>query len=190
MTPGVDTAMVLRALAAGGKASARHAAIGICIGCAVWGAAVALGLGALLKASAMAYMIVKYAGAAYLIWVGLGLLRHPRRALEENAGRLSRGANRLALRRGLLTNLLNPKIGVFYVTFLPQFIPVHANVAADSFILAMIHVALTIIWFTILIAAAAPLSRVLRKPGTIRLLDRLAGGVFILFGLKLAFSRA
>ncbi len=190
VTPGVDTAMVLRACASGGKHPARYAAIGICLGCMIWGAAVALGLGALLKASETAYTIVKYVGAAYLIWVGLGLIRHPRRALEEQGETLNRTASMLALKRGLLTNLLNPKIGVFYVTFLPQFIPPHANVAVDSFILAMIHVALTIIWFAVLIAAAVPLSRLLRQPRTISLLDRVAGGVFILFGLKLALSRA
>jgi len=182
--------MVLRACASGGKHPARYAAIGICIGCMIWGTAVALGLGALLKTSPLAYIIVKYTGTAYLIWVGFNLIRHPRRALEEEGGMLNREASMLAMKRGLLTNLLNPKIGVFYVTFLPQFIPAHANVAADTFILVMIHVALTIIWFAILIAAAVPLSRALRKPSIISALDRVAGGVFILFGLKLALSRA
>ncbi len=190
LTPGVDTAMVLRACASGGKIPARYAAIGICMGCLIWGAAVALGLGALLKTSPLAYMIVKYAGAVYLLWVGVNLVRQPRRVLEENGERLNREASMLALKRGLLTNLLNPKIGVFYVTFLPQFIPPHANVAVDLFVLAVIHVVLVMIWFAILIAAAAPLSRMLRKPSIISLLDRVAGGVFILFGLKLALSRA
>ncbi|MBU6418787.1 MAG: LysE family translocator [Proteobacteria bacterium] len=182
--------MVLRACAAGGKQPARSAAAGICMGCLIWGAAVALGLGAILKTSPTAYMIVKYAGAAYLVWVGFNLIRHPRRALEEDAARMSRNNPMLAFKRGLLTNLLNPKIGVFYVTFLPQFIPAHAKVAADTFTLAVIHVGLTLVWFAVLITAAVPLSRALRQPRTISLLDRVAGGVFILFGLKLAFSRA
>ena len=181
--------MLLRACASGGKRPAWFAAVGICLGCVIWGAAVALGLGALLKTSATAYDIVKYAGAAYLIWVGAGLIRHPRRSLREAQDILRRRAGFLALRRGLLTNLLNPKIGVFYVTFLPQFIPARANVAADILVLVMIHVALTLIWFAVLIAAAVPLSRFLRQPRFIGLMDRVAGGVFVLFGLKLALSK-
>ncbi|MDE1907540.1 MAG: LysE family translocator [Rhodospirillales bacterium] len=182
--------MVLRACAAGGKRAARYAAVGICLGLLLWGAAVAVGLGAVLKTSPKAYMVVKYAGAIYLFWVGFKLIRHPRLVLEESQMSLSRNAGMLAFRRGLVTNLLNPKIGVFYVTFLPQFIPAHANVAADTLVLAMLHVVLTMIWFAVLIMAAVPLSTALRQPRTLSLLDRVAGGVFILFGLRLALSRA
>ena len=182
--------MVLRACASGGKHPARYAAAGICLGCLLWGAVVALGLGAILKASVLAYDVVKYAGAAYLLWVGVNLIRHPRQGLRMDGVTPVRGAGILAFRRGLVTNLLNPKIGVFYVTFLPQFIPPQANVAADSFILALIHVGLTMIWFAILIAASVPMSHLLRRPGVVGTLDRIAGFVFILFGLKLAFSKA
>ena len=190
ITPGVDTAMVLRACAAGGKRTARYAAAGICLGCLFWGATVAVGLGAVLKTSTTAYMIVKCTGAVYLFWVGFKLIRHPRRMLENSHGSLSQNAGMLAFRRGLVSNLLNPKIGVFYVTFLPQFIPAHANVAVDTLVLAILHVMLTVIWFAVLITAAGPLSKALRQPRTLGLLDRVAGGVFILFGLRLALSRA
>ena len=182
--------MVLRACASGGKRPARYAAAGICLGCLLWGAVVALGLGAILKASVLAYDVVKYTGAAYLLWVGVNLIRHPRQGLRMDGVTPVRGAGILAFRRGLVTNLLNPKIGVFYVTFLPQFIPPQANVAADSFILALIHVGLTMIWFAILIAASVPMSHLLRRPGVVGALDRIAGFVFILFGLKLTFSKA
>jgi threonine/homoserine/homoserine lactone efflux protein len=95
-----------------------------------------------------------------------------------------------AMRRGFLTNLLNPKIGVFYVTFLPQFVQLGANVALFSFALACIHVTLGTTWFAILIAATAPLNRQLRRSAVVRMLDRMTGGVFIGFGVKLAiFSR-
>lgn len=190
VTPGVDTAMVLRACATGERRPAIYAALGICLGCVAWGAIVALGLGTILKASVLAYDVLKYAGAAYLLWVGVNLIRHPRRGLPVEGVNPGRGAGILAFRRGLVTNLLNPKIGVFYVTFLPQFIPPQANVAADSFILALIHVGLTMIWFAILIAASLPMSHLLRRPGVVGALDRIAGFVFILFGLKLAFSKA
>jgi threonine/homoserine/homoserine lactone efflux protein len=79
---------------------------------------------------------------------------------------------------------------VFYATFLPQFIPAGVNVAAFSLLLAGIHAALTLIWFAVLIALAAPLGRRLREPRVVKALDRLTGGVFMLFGAKLALARA
>ncbi|HEX8262024.1 MAG TPA: LysE family transporter, partial [Allosphingosinicella sp.] len=91
--------------------------------------------------------------------------------------------------RGLLTNLLNPKVGAFYVSFLPQFIPASANVASTTLLLAAIHAALGLVWFLLLIGATRPLARVLRSARVVRALDRLTGGVLIFFGLKLALSR-
>lgn len=188
VTPGVDTAMVLRAATVDGRRAAVLAALGISLGCLVWGAAVALGLGALLQASELAYTIVKLVGAGYLIWLGARALLKPRRTLEPTAGAV-RSTNRLeAFWGGLATNLLNPKIGVFFVTFLPQFVPHGAGVAGYSFLLACIYVMLALVWFAILIAATVPLARLLRKPGAVTLMDRLTGGVFVAFGLKLATS--
>ncbi|CAN5265474.1 hypothetical protein BH10PSE1_BH10PSE1_14560 [soil metagenome] len=111
VTPGVDTALVLRTAASDGPRSGVFAATGIGIGCLVWAAAVSLGLGALLHVSELAYAVLKWAGAAYLFWLGARLLLKPRKALasEETSPR-RRGL--AALRQGLLTNLLNPKIGV------------------------------------------------------------------------------
>ncbi len=94
------------------------------------------------------------------------------------------------MRAGFFTNVTNPKIGVFYVTFLPQFIPQGANVAAYSFLLATVHVLIGLAWFAALIAATVPIGRMLRRPSVVRTLDRITGGVFIAFGLKLAISRA
>lgn len=188
ITPGVDTAMVLRAAATRPRTAA-FASVGIALGCLVWAAAVSLGLGVLLQASEIAYTAVKWAGAAYLCWLGAQLLLKPRTALEADEGRAP-PSDASILRRGFLTNILNPKVGVFYVTFLPQFIPVGADVAASSFLLASIHVVLTLIWFSVLIAATVPLGRALRRPAVVRTLDRLTGAVFIGFGLRLAASRA
>ena len=93
-----------------------------------------------------------------------------------------------AFRQGFLTNLLNPKVGVFYITFLPQFIPVGANVAAFSFMLACVHVILNVFWFGAIIAATVPLGERLRRGRVVRVLDRLTGGVFIAFGVRLALD--
>lgn len=189
VTPGVDTAMVLRAATIDGRRPAALAALGITLGCLLWGGAVSLGLGGLLQASELAYTVVKLMGAGYLIWIGAKLLLKPRRTLDA-APEQARAGGRDAFWRGLLGNLLNPKVGVFYVTFLPQFVPAGAGVAGYSFFLACLHVVLTLVWFTILIAATVPLGRVLRQPRVVRRLDRLTGVVFIGFGLKLAASKA
>lgn len=144
VTPGVDTAMVLRATAIEGRRPAVKAAFGIALGCLAWGTAAALGLGALLHASETAYTIVK--------WVGAKLLARPKAALSSDNSESESQRGATAFWRGLLTNLLNPKVGIFYVTFLPQFIPLNANVAAYSFFFACCHVVLTALWFAALIA--------------------------------------
>jgi threonine/homoserine/homoserine lactone efflux protein len=187
-TPGVDTAIVLRTSITDGKPSAVMAALGVALGCLIWGAAVSLGLGALLHASALAYDVTKFAGAAYLVWMGLKLVLNPRGEFESQDGAVSSRNGWEAFRRGLLANLLNPKVGVFYVTFLPQFVPANASVANFSFFLACIHVFLTLAWFGVLIVATMPLSRFLRQPLAMKALDRIAGGVLVAFGIKLATS--
>lgn len=187
-TPGVDTAMVLRAAAVDGRGTAARASLGIALGCLVWGAAVSLGLGALLRASELAYTLLKLAGALYLGWLGAKLLLYPRRSLDTAPADDTGAAGQGAFGRGFLTNMLNPKVGVFYVTFLPQFVPAGASVASYSFFLALIHILISCAWFALLIAATVPLGRVLRRPSAMALLDRLTGVIFIGFGLKLAAS--
>lgn len=186
ITPGIDTALVLRTAASQGPNAGVAAAVGICLGCLVWAALVAVGLGALLAASRLAYTGLRWAGGAYLIWLGIGLLRRPRSAFNLGGGPSpGRGS---AFARGALTNLLNPKVGVFYVSFLPQFAP--PGVALPGFILLLgaIHAGLGLIWFAALIAATRPLARLLAKPAVLRGLDRATGGVFLLFGLGLALD--
>ena len=118
------------------------------------------------------------------------LVLKPRAELDASTVPPVSAGLRSAFRRGFLTNLLNPKIGVFYVTFLPQFVPVGANIARYSFSLAVLHVALTLAWFAALITATVPLGKVLRSPKAIKTLDRLTGLVLVTFGLKLAASSA
>ena len=190
LTPGVDTAMVLRSATVEGRRSAVLASVGIGLGCLIWGAAVSLGLGALLHASELAYSIVKLAGAAYLLWLGVRLLLKPRAAMGEAPTQVAARNAGDAFWRGLLTNLLNPKIGVFYITFLPLFVPKGAGIAGYSFFLACLHVLLTFAWFAALIAATVPLGRVLRRPKAVTIMDRLTGVVFVGFALKLAASPA
>jgi RhtB (resistance to homoserine/threonine) family protein len=187
ITPGADTAMVLRTAAARGQRSGAAAALGIGLGCLFWGVGAALGLTALLAASELGFTVLKTLGAAYLLWLGLNLLRHPRHSLSPLAGQQA-GGLWPAFRRGLLTNMLNPKVGIFYITFLPQFIPQGVNVAAFSLLLAAIHVLLSLLWFSLLIALTLPLGAFLSRPRTVKTLDRITGCVFTGFGLKLALT--
>ncbi len=186
LTPGVDTAMVLRSAASQGPRAGAAAGLGVCGGLFVWGAGAAFGLGALLSASPAAFAALKWAGAAYLVVLGIQLILKPRAALADAGG--SRGGVRASLRRGFLTNIFNPKVGVFYATFLPQFVPPGANVAAFSLLLAAIHAALGLLWFSALIALTVPLGRFLRRPAVVRAMDRLTGCVFLAFGARLALS--
>lgn len=189
VTPGLDTAMVLRTAAVEGRKRAALAALGIVSGCLVWGALVALGLGVLITASHRAYTLLKWAGAAYLLWLGARLIASPRARFDlDTTSEAAPGGGNWWL-RGLLTNALNPKIGVFYVSFLPQFVP--AGVAPGSFtvLLAAIHAVLGLGWFAGLIAATTPLRRWLAKGAVVRWLDRLTGAVFVGFGLKLVLDQ-
>jgi len=191
LTPGVDTAIVLRSAASLGQRAGAAAGAGVCAGLFLWGAGAAFGLGALLAASAKAYLALKWVGAAYLVYLGVRLIANPRSAPPDAGATPVPGAAnpaRSALWRGFLTNVLNPKVGVFYATFLPQFIPNGANVVAFSALLTAVHVALTALWFALLVALTAPLGRWLRRPATMRALDRLTGCVFIGFGVKLALA--
>jgi threonine/homoserine/homoserine lactone efflux protein len=187
ITPGLDTALVLRTAARQGARRAAAAAIGIAAGCLVWGAGAALGVTTLLAASPVAFEMLKWAGAAYLVWIGLGLLLRRSLPLLASDQASDRGSGS-ALRRGFLTNMLNPKVGLFYAAFLPQFIPPDVNAAAFAMLLAVIHVLLTSLWFALLIGMTAPLTRVLARPRIALALDRMAGCVFMAFGLRLALS--
>ena len=186
VTPGVDTAIVLNTALSNGKRPALMAGLGVGLGCLVWGLAVSLGLGAVLKASEQAYTVVKYLGALYLLWLGIGLIARPRSAIASRAISETRRNSREAFTRGFAVNVLNPKVGLFYVTFLPQFVPAGADMAIYSLALACIHILLSLIWFAALIAATAPLGRFLQRPATIKSLDRITGGIFVVFAARLA----
>ena len=186
IAPGLDTALVLRTAATRGSRSAALAGLGIATGCFGWAALVALGLGALLAASQLAYTTLRWMGAAYLVWTGYKILRHPRQSFLPPAA--TPGDQGVAFTTGLLTNLLNPKVGVFYVSFLPQFVPEGIAVAPYILLLGAIHAALGLIWFTSLILATRPLASFLRHPRVVQTCDRLTGGMFVAFGVGLALQ--
>jgi threonine/homoserine/homoserine lactone efflux protein len=189
LTPGLDSALVLRSALTRGRRDAAATGAGIVVGLFVWGAAAAVGVSALLTASHLAYQVLRFVGAAYLVWFGLRLLVRAVRgtAGAEAAGLVQASAWRAA-RQGLATNLLNPKVGVFYVALLPQFIPPHDNPLAVGLLLAGVHGLITVVWFAVLIVLASALGRWLRRPATERAIDGVTGTALLGFGLKLALS--
>ena len=157
----------------------------------MWGAAAAVGVSALLTASETAFDVLRYAGAGYLLWFGARLLW--RAARRRSADPLPEGAPTRstwgsAARQGLLTNLLNPKIGVFYVALLPQFVPAGSDPLAVGLLLAAVHGAISLLWFALLIVLAEALGRWLRRPRTIRVIDGVTGAALIGFGTRLALG--
>jgi threonine/homoserine/homoserine lactone efflux protein len=186
ISPGLDSVLVLRTAASEGPRQAIVTGLGIALGCLAWAIVVAAGLGALLQASRLAYDLLRWAGAAYLLWLGYKLLRHPRRSftVELPAAR----AGRAAFARGALTNLLNPKVGVFYVSFLPQFVPSDVPVGPYVMMLGGIHMLEGLAWFACLIIATHSLTRWLQRSSVLTWLDRITGGLFVAFGLSLAFE--
>jgi threonine/homoserine/homoserine lactone efflux protein len=191
--PGLDTALVLRAAIAQGRRQAFATALGINSGALVWGAGAAVGVSALLTASSIAYMVVRVAGAAYMIWLGSKMLWS---AVRDRVG-IDAPESILAAvpatawgswRRGLLTNLLNPKIGAFYVAVLPQFIPAGTSHLAVGLLLALVHDVEGMLWFTAIIFGAQSARRLLARRSAKRAIDGATGTVLVGFGLRLGLS--
>lgn len=189
LTPGLDTALVLRTAAVEGPRRAMLAGAGIVTGVLLWGLIAALGLGAVLALSERAYRALQLAGAAYLIWMGIGLLRAAWRpgAIGAPVAQPPRAPNWFL--RGVMTNLLNPKVGVFYISFLPQFLPAGVPVVPFGVLLASLHAAMGLAFFAVIAAATVPVRRMFSGPRLPRFLDALTGSVLILFALRLLAER-
>jgi threonine/homoserine/homoserine lactone efflux protein len=190
VTPGLDSALVLRSALTKGRREAVATGAGIIAGLFVWGAAAAVGVSALLTASDIAYDVLRFVGAAYLVWFGVRLLvRAVRGTGVTEADVVVQTSPWRAARQGLATNMLNPKVGVFYVALLPQFIPPDDNPLAVGLLLAGEHGLITVAWFAVLIVLASALARWLRRPATVRAIDGVTGLALLGFGVKLAVTR-
>lgn len=192
ITPGLDTALVVRSAVAHGRRQAFATALGINTGVLIWGAGAAVGVSALLTASALAYTVVRVVGAIYMAWLGVRMLRSALRdrggvALHAAAEPVAAGTLRCWL-RGLMTNLLNPKIGAFYVAVLPQFIPAGAPHLTVGLLLALVHNVEGIAWFAAIICGVHSVRAVLARRAAQRAVDGVAGTALIGFGLKLGLS--
>lgn len=183
--PGPDTLVVLRSVLRGGRRRGAATAAGILTGLTLWIVVAALGLAAVLRASEVLYNALRIAGACYLVWLGLQSLRAVLRSTPEHERRAG-GIVGTGFVAGLVTNLLNPKVGVFFVTFLPGFVPPGYPVGWFSLLLGAIFLVLSVSYFVGMLAFAARLGSWLTNPRVRRRLDAVTGMVLLGFGVRLA----
>jgi len=180
IAPGPDTLLVLRNSARGGRRAGLVTAAGTITGLLISAAAAALGLATLVRASQIGYTVVRACGAAYLIYLGAMLLWRGRSSRDHEADAEAQA--------GIGTNMFNPKVGVFFVSFLPVFIPKGAPVAGTSLLLGAIFLAEGAIWLGIVVLLGDRLSAVVNRPSVRRRTERLTAPVMIGFGVRLATS--
>lgn len=189
LTPGLDTFYILARSGREGHAVGLGAALGITSGCVVHTLAAVLGLSAILMTSALAFSVLKYLGAAYLVWIGLRMLlaRQTAHAPAETRGR----GFAAAFRQGIFTNVLNPKVALFYLAFLPQFVAMHEpHAQLGLLVLGLSFIGTGLCWSLVLALTGARIHRLLqRRPQIGRWMDRACGTVLLGFGLKLALQQ-
>jgi threonine/homoserine/homoserine lactone efflux protein len=190
VTPGPDTAVTIRNTLLGGRAAGLATAAGVAAGQTIWAFATSAGIVALLVASEPLFAAVKYAGAAYLIWLGLLSLRAAlRRSASQPA--MSRTTTlslkpRAAFRQGVLSDLGNPKMAAFFTSLLPQFVPADDPSFARLAALDLLFSVMTLLWLAGYALAIARLGHILRVGWIRRMLDGVTGAALIALGLRLA----
>jgi threonine/homoserine/homoserine lactone efflux protein len=190
MTPGPDTAMTIRNTLLGGRRTGVATALGIALGQSVWTVAASAGVAALLIASEPAFRALQLAGSAYLIYLGLHSLwsawHHRETAPRPAAG--PRQQWRKGLRQGLLSDLANPKMAVFFLSLLPQFVTPGGGAAsfAGFPLLGAVFAAMTFAWLTGYAFVLARAGEVLRRPRIRRALDSLTGAALVALGVRVA----
>ena len=191
ITPGADTFYVLTRCVAQGKRAGFVSVAGIMTGCVVHVLAAALGLSVILSTSSAVFNLVKWAGALYLIYLGAKTIMARSESAFETPGTNGGGQNLKAIyRQGIITNVLNPKVALFFLSFLPQFVnPLTAEGPLPFFILGGTFLVTGTVWLMIIAGAAAIMTRTLRQNRRIEtILQKVSGMIFIGFGIKLALS--
>jgi RhtB (resistance to homoserine/threonine) family protein len=203
ITPGADMALVMRHALGSGRRQAFFASLGIGLGCLIWGTASALGVAVVLAQSALAFDVLKFVGGAYLLYLGARAVsaairdesttKPMKHTKEVNSSRPSslRGYRPewMAFAQGLFTNLLNPKVAVFYLTFLPQFVAPDRPVLPQSVFLATTHVAMGLVWLTLYARFIDRMAAVILTNRVKRRIEAATGAVLMALGIRLALAR-
>ena len=189
LTPGVDMALVTKHALLQGRVAAQAAALGVNVGIFFWTIAAAVGLAAAIAASATAFTVIKLAGALYLLYLGVRALLASRRAASTVSMVRRPVSTPAAFRQGVASNLLNPKIAVFFTSLLPQFVDAgHANVRNLLLLGALFNV-MGVIWLLTYAVIAARGRDLLKQPRVKRAFDRLSGIALIALGARVALER-
>lgn len=189
MVPGPDQALITRNSLVGGRRAGVLTMLGGVLGVTVHATAAAAGLSALLLTSATAFTALKIAGAAYLLWLGVQMLRSAARSRRESvqAAEVAQRRGAAYLRQGFLSNALNPKVALFFVTFLPQFLSADAeSPQAQALVLSAIFAGLYVVWFGLYVAAVERLGRWLRRPRVEASIEQVTGTLLVAVAVRLA----
>ena len=189
VTPGQDTALTIRNTLVAGRGTGVRTAAGVASGQLVWAIAASTGLAALLAASEPAFDALKLAGAAYLVVLGLGALRDAIRGGAAPADRATTDDRRRGFRQGLISNLGNPKMAVFFTGLLPQFAPDQGPAFATMLALGVVFAGLTLAWLTLYAFAVEKARATLSRAAVRRALDAATGTALIALGARVAAER-
>lgn len=190
VTPGQDTALTIRNSLAGGRAAGIATAVGVAVGQAVWTTATSAGIAGVLLASQPAFAVLRVVGVAYLAWLAFVAFRDAVRRKGDAPDPRAAGTGvtcASALRQGLVSNLGNPKMVVFFMSLLPQFAPRGSLPAMLA--LGLVFCTLTLTWLSLYALAVERFGRLLRRSPVRRALDAITGTVFAALGVRLALSR-
>ncbi len=194
LTPGLDTALVIKNTSRSGAKDGCVTSLGICSGLFVHASFSAIGISAVLLQSAQLFQVMKWIGALYLIWLGLSSLKATYQGVKGFNVAQTDGYRAFSLprslREGFLSNVLNPKTAVFYLAFLPQFIDPQHSLFMQSFFMAAIHFAIAMLWQCSLSAAISSAQKLLKNSSLLTWMEGITGTVLIALGIKLILDDA
>lgn len=192
--PGPDTGLATNNTIIYGKIGGIRTVFGITTGLVIHTSAAVLGLSAIIVKSAFLFSVFKYVGALYLIYLGimaLWTIKNKRTSIDSDpALRNNKFQNASCFRQGFLTNLLNPKVAVFFLTFLPQFVVADKNVLIQFLMMGGIYIILTLIWFMLYVYFINYINVWMKKPSTQHFIQGISGVILVGFGIKLALEKS
>lgn len=187
LSPGVDTALITKRTIAEGKKDGLQMALGITAGSLAHTLAATLGISMLILQSAVAFTILKWVGAIYLIYLGIrSLAKRPQTDQLNETNQFNKGS---AFKEGLLSNILNPKVAVFFITFLPQFVTAKNTAMIELFTMGCIYAIISVLWFVCYVYCLHFVREWLLSPTVQGYMEKATGIVLVGFGIKLLFTQ-
>jgi RhtB (resistance to homoserine/threonine) family protein len=191
--PGPDTAIATKNTLTVGRSGGLKTALGTCCALLIHTSAAVLGLSAIIVKSALLFSVFKYVGAVYLIYLGVKTLwslkkREEAASVEMNTDK--QFVNTSCFKQGFLTNILNPKVAVFFLTFLPQFVDPGSNTFIPFLIMGITYTVLTSVWFLLYVYLINQISAFMKRPKAQNMIEGITGTILIGFGIKLALEKS